>query len=71
MHGDKEDDEIGKRKKGQKRKNQKKEKKKGAKQRCKFFLLLYEPAVGASSRRQLFAIPISVLWAGDCRKVNN
>jgi hypothetical protein len=54
MHGDKEDDEIGKRKKGQKRKNQKKEKKKGAKQRCKFFLLLYEPAVGASYLQSQF-----------------
>jgi hypothetical protein len=49
MHGDKEDDEIAKRKKGQKRKNQKKEKKKGAKQRCKFF---FAP-IPASSRRQL------------------
>jgi hypothetical protein len=57
MQEDKEDDEIAKRKKDKKGRTKKKRKKKGAKQRCK-------KLCSCISRRHLFAVPISVLWAG-------
>jgi hypothetical protein len=59
MHEDKEDDEIAKRKKDKKGRTKKEEKKKVPNSVVKN----YAP-VPASSRRHLFAVPISVLWAG-------